>query len=113
MNSKNTIGLVFIGIASLALTLAPATASEPKDIWQKTCTKCHGPDGKGSTKIGKVLGIKDFTDAQYQGTLKDEAMLKAIKEGIKDGEKIKMKPAEGLNDDEMKSLVTYVRAFRK
>ena len=113
MNRKSTIGAVFIGMAGLAITLGQATAAEPKDLWQKTCTKCHGPDGKGSTKIGKVLGIKDFTDAQYQSSLKDESMLKAIKEGIKDGDKTKMKPAEGLSDDEMKSLVTYVRAFRK
>src|SRR5690348_10673719 len=113
MNSKSTIGSILIAIAGLAFTQAHANAAESKDIWQKTCTKCHGPDGKGATKIGKVLGIKDFTDAQYQGTLKDDTMLKAIKEGIKDGDKTKMKPAEGLSDDEMKALVVYVRAFRK
>jgi cytochrome c553 len=40
-------------------------------------------------------------------------MLKAIKEGVKDGEKVRMKAAEGLSDEEMKALVTYVRAFKK
>jgi cytochrome c553 len=108
MNSKVTFGAILIG-----MTLASATAAEPKDIWQKTCAKCHGADGKGGTKIGKVLGIKDFTDVQYQSSLKEDTMLKAIKDGIKDGDKIKMKPAEGLSDEEMKSMVTYVRAFRK
>ena len=113
MKSKTTTSSLLIGVAGLTIALASATAAEPKAIWEKTCTKCHGADGKGETKIGKILGIKDFTDAQYQGTLKDGTMLKAIKEGIKDGDKTKMKPAEGLSDDEMKSMVTFVRAFKK
>ena len=81
--------------------------------WEKNCTKCHGPDGKGDTKMGKKLEIKDFTDAKYQDLMKDEEMLKAIKEGVKDGEKTRMKAAEGLTDDEMKALVKFVRAFKK
>ena len=40
-------------------------------------------------------------------------MLKAIKEGVKDGDKTRMKAAEGLSDEEMKALVAYVRAFKK
>ena len=63
--------------------------------------------------MGKKLDIKDFTDAKVQATLKDEDMLKAIKDGVKDGEKIRMKAAEGLSDEEMKALVAYVRAFKK
>jgi cytochrome c553 len=63
--------------------------------------------------MGKKLEIKDFTDAKYQASLKDDAMLKAIKEGVKDGEKVRMKAAEGLSDEEMKALVTHVRAFKK
>jgi cytochrome c553 len=102
-----------IGLAVLTTTLLSASAAGPKENWEKTCTKCHGADGKGLTKIGKILGIKDFTDAQYQNSLKEEQMTKAIKEGIKDGEKTKMKAAEGLNDYEIKALVTFVRAFKK
>lgn len=109
MNTKTTVLTL---LATLAL-LAAATAAEPKENWEKTCTKCHGTDGKGQTKIGKMLGIKDFTDAQYQDSIKEADMTKAIKEGIKDGEKTKMKAAEGLSDDEVKALVTYVRAFKK
>lgn len=109
MNTKTTLLALF---STLAL-VAAAAAADPKENWQKTCTKCHGADGKGETKIGKVLGIKDFTNGQYQDSLKEADMLKAIKEGIKDGDKTKMKPAEGLSDDEIKALVAYVRAFKK
>jgi cytochrome c6 len=113
MKSKNTLKATFIGIAVLATTLAAASAATPKENWDKTCSKCHGPDGKGDTKAGKLVEVKDFTDAKYQASLKDDEMFKAIKEGKTVGDKSKMKPAEGLTDDEIKALVTFVRAFKK
>lgn len=105
-----------LAVISVALLIAGAVsvrAADAKENWDKNCAKCHGPDGKGDTKMGKKLEIKDFTDAKYQASLKDDAMLKAIKEGVKDGEKVRMKAAEGLSEEEMKALVTYVRAFKK
>ena len=100
-------------VAACAAVVVSASSADVKENWEKGCAKCHGPDGKGDTKMGKKLEIKDFTDAKYQDTLKDEAMLKAIKEGVKDGDKVRMKAAEGLSDDEMKALVAYVRKFKK
>ena len=100
-------------MAACAAMVITASAAEVKENWEKGCAKCHGPDGKGDTKMGKKLEIKDFTDAKYQDSLKDDAMLKAIKEGVKDGDKTRMKAAEGLSDEEMKALVAYVRKFKK
>jgi len=100
-------------MAACAAMLVSVSAADVKENWEKSCAKCHGPDGKGDTKMGKKLEIKDFTDAKYQDSLKDEAMLKAIKEGVKDGEKTRMKAVEGLSDEEMKALVTYIRKFKK
>ena len=102
-----------IAVAAFAASLLTVTAADVKETWEKNCTKCHGPDGKGDTKMGKKLDIKDLTDAKLQASVKDEEMLKAIKEGVKDGDKIRMKAAEGLNEDEMKALVAYVRALKK
>ena len=107
----NKISLVVI--AALAATVISASAAESKETWEKTCAKCHGADGKGDTKMGKKLEIKDLTDAKVQASLKDEEMFKAIKDGVKDGDKTRMKAAEGLTDDEMKALVSYVRTFKK
>ena len=54
------------------------------------------------------------TDAKVQAELKDDAAIKAIKEGLKDKEdKVLMKPLEGASDDEVKALVAYMRAFKK
>src|SRR5579859_3933777 len=42
--------------------LAPARADDIKAAWEKDCQKCHGPDGKGDTKMGKKVEVKDYTD---------------------------------------------------
>ena len=95
-------------------TAVSAMAGDVKENWEKLCAKCHGPDGKGQTKMGQKLEIKDLTDAKLQADLKDDQAFKAIKEGIKDKEgKIKMKPAEGVTDDEIKALVAHVRTLKK
>lgn len=91
-----------------------ASAGDAKETWEKTCAKCHGVDGKGDTKIGQKLGIKDLSDAKVQGSFTDDQAFKALKEGLTDSEgKTRMKPAEGLSDDEMKALVQHVRTLKK
>jgi cytochrome c553 len=106
--------IVLIACAAFALSSIAAFAADAKENWEKTCAKCHGPDGEGKTKMGEKLGIKNLTDAKLQTELKDDQAFKAIKEGIKDSEgKIKMKPAEGLSDDDIKALVAHVRTLKK
>jgi len=101
-------------IAVLAIPAFSATAADAKATYDKECAKCHGADGKGGTKMGQKLGAKDYTDAKVQDNLKDEAAVKAIKEGLKDkSDKVLMKPAEGLSDEDIKGLVGYMRKFKK
>lgn len=98
------------------LALAAGTAAVMADAganWEHSCQKCHGADGKGATKIGAKMGVKDFADAKYEASFTDEQAFKAIKEGIKDGDKTKMKAAEGLSDDDIKALVAKVRSFKQ
>ena len=57
---------------------------------------------------------KDYTEAKVQEELKDDKMIKAIKDGVKDGEKTKMKAfGDTLSDDEIKALVKLIRDFKK
>lgn len=97
-----------------AAALVSASAADVKENWDKICAKCHGPEGKGDTKMGQKLGIKDLTDAKVQAEFKDEQAVKAVKEGIKDADgKIKMKPVEGLSDADINGLVAHVRTLKK
>jgi cytochrome c553 len=106
--------ILTLGIAVMAVSALSAGAAEAKANYEKSCAKCHGADGKGETKMGKKKGAKDYTDAKVQDELKDEAAIKAIKEGLKDkdGKKL-MGPAEDLSDTEIKDLVAYMRKFKK
>lgn len=106
--------LVLAVVVSMAAALS-AKAADAKENWAKHCVKCHGEDGKGDTKMGKKAGCKDLTDAKVQASKTDDQVAKAIKEGIKDGDKTLMKSygEEGLSDDEIKGLVAHVRSLKK
>jgi cytochrome c553 len=105
---------VLLGLALAVTAVISARADDAKAIYEKDCAKCHGADGKGQTKMGQKLGVKDYTDAKAQAELKDEDAMKAIKEGLKDKEgKVLMKPAENLSDSDIKGLVAYIRTFKK
>ncbi len=99
--------LCLLGIAA-SVQAADATA-----IWDKQCAKCHGVNGKGDTTMGKKLNVRDYTDAKVQSALKDEEMVKAIKEGVKQGGKTQMKAFSDLSDAEVKALVAHIRSFKK
>ena len=99
--------LLFLG-AALA-----AYAATAQTKWEEQCAKCHGTDGKGQTKMGKKLSIRDFTDAKVQADFTDEQGLKAIKEGLTDKNgKTSMKAIEGLSEEDMKALVARVRGLK-
>jgi len=100
--------------AMLVSLAVGARATDASALWGDQCAKCHGEDGKGDTKMGHKLNIKDFTDAAVQAGFTDEDGFKAIKEGVADKNgKMRMKPIEGLTDEDMKALVKYVRTFKK
>jgi cytochrome c553 len=106
--------ILTLSIAIMAVSALTASAADAKETYEKDCAKCHGKDGKGKTKMGEKYNAKDYTDAKVQEELKDDAAIKAIKEGYKDKEgKQVMKPAEGLSDEEIKGLVAYMRKFKQ
>ena len=110
---KHCIKITAAGVAFL-LGAALSHGAPVADNWENNCTKCHGADGKGQTKVGKKLQLKDYTDAKVQADMKDADMAKAITDGVtdKDGTE-KMKAfKEELTAAEITDLVAYVRKFK-
>ena len=106
--------LIALTIVLSAFAIASANAADGKALYESKCQKCHGADGKGQTKMGQKVGAKDYTDAKVQAEMKDDAAIKAIKEGYKDKEgKEVMKPTEGVTDEEAKALLAHLRTFKK
>lgn len=104
--------IVLAAVFGLAATIS-ASADDAKDLWTANCAKCHGADGKGQTKVGQMLGIRDFTDPKVQADIKDDAAFKALREGLKnDSGRTLMKPFDALSDDQIKALIAYVRTLK-
>ena len=102
----------FFGL-TLLLGTGIARAASSAENWENHCTKCHGDDGKGQTKAGKKLQLKDYSDAAVQAKMKDDEMAKTIAEGIFDKGKEKMKAyKDELSADEIKDLVAYIRKLK-
>ena len=103
----------FTVIGALAVAAAAFAAAPAAENWDNHCAKCHGADGKGQTKIGKKLKLKDYTDAKVQAQFTDEQLHKATADGVFEGEKEKMKAFKGeLSEAEIKDLVAHIRKFK-
>ena len=114
MKTKLIIKPVIAGMLLLALTSGTARATETKELWDKNCASCHGKDGKGDTKMGKKVDVKDYTDPKFQAEYKEEKGIKAIKEGITEKGKERMKAyTEKFSDEEIKALAAHVRTFKQ
>lgn len=106
--------ILLLSIAISVSALPAVSAGDAKENFDKACVKCHGKEGKGDTKMGQKLRIRDLTDAKVQESFTDEGAFKAIKEGLQDKDgKTQMKAAEGLTDDDIKALVKHVRSLKK
>lgn len=91
-----------------------AQAAEAQANWDKHCAKCHGKEGKGDTKMGQKLKVKDYSDAKVQESLTDDHMTKATKEGVKaDGKTVMKAYSPELTDAEIKDLVALIRKMKK
>ncbi|MBI1746507.1 MAG: cytochrome c [Acidobacteria bacterium] len=85
------------------------------DLHKTHCFKCHGESGKGDGPAAKILKPKptDWSDAEKMSKVKDEDLMKMIKEGGASVGKSKLMPAfkEKLSDDEIRQTVKFVRSF--
>jgi mono/diheme cytochrome c family protein len=110
-NMKTTLSI--LAVVAAAFTASTSLAADGAAVYAQSCTKCHGDDGKGQTKMGQHLGARDYTDAKTWDGLTDDAAIKAVKEGVvKDGKTV-MKATEGVSDDDAKAVIAYMKTFKK
>ena len=102
--NRNSVAAIFL-TAAIAI---PAFAQSGADLYKSKCLMCHGVDGLGATPSGKAMKAASFKDPAIIKS-PDAAMIAIIKSG-----KNKM-PAYSskLTDDQIKSLVAYIRTLEK
>lgn len=92
----------------LALIALPVMAADDAAaLFQTKCSACHGKTGAGDTAMGKAKNIKDLGSADIQ-KLSDDEITDFIANGKGHGFK-----AKGLTDDQVKSLVSFIRTLKK
>ena len=108
--------IVIIGAAAVSrsapvLVTAVNPAGTAAAIFAKDCATCHGKDGRAQTfKSKHFVHARDLTNAQWQDSASDERIFNSINNG-----KGKNMPAFGkkLSEEEINSLVNYVRGLKK
>lgn len=92
-------------VLAVALTAVAARADGAAAIFEKKCATCHGKDGKGQTKMGEKMGIKDLTATT--------ATAADVEKVVADG-RGKMPAFKGkLSDAEIKDVAAYIKAGLK
>lgn len=100
-------------VAALAALPVITHAESASENWSNLCAKCHGADGKGHTKIGSKLHVKDYTKDEFQAEFSDAALLKSILLGIEDEGHARMPSfKDKLSAAEAKELVAHIRKFK-
>ena len=94
--------------ASSPAIAAVPTAASGKDIFNGTCTSCHGADGKGA-----FPGTPDFTDSSGPLSKSDDVLIDHITNGFQSpGAPMAMPPKGGnpnLDAAGIKSVLSYIR----
>ncbi len=111
---KPTATLLSLAFALLGGATA-ARSADATENWTTNCAACHGPDGAGHTKAGRMAQVKDMTSPAYQKGFTDAEATQRIKGGLKDASgKEKMRAfGDKFTDAEITDLVAHVRSLQK
>jgi len=106
------VAVNFSGLGTAtSLSNAPGTLAEfnAAQLYAKHCASCHGNDGRARSIKGKLKHARNLTDGEWQEKVSDERIFNSIMNG-----KGKMPAyAKKLSQEQIESLATYVRAFKK
>jgi cytochrome c6 len=109
--------LLTVGVIIASANVARAEEDSPgMKVWKaQKCEKCHGDAGKADSKLGKKKGIADMTTAEWQKKTTDEAIKKAINDGLErdlNGNKETMQSyKDKLKPAEIDALLALIRSW--
>ena len=111
MLASGILLLLFIGLTFFVVSIAQASPAPDRAADSATfrtkCAMCHGPDGSGSA-VGKSMNVPDLRSLEVQ-KVPDAQLAQIISDG-KGG----MPPFKSsLSEDQIHSLVSYVRSLHQ
>ncbi len=108
---RKILYMMFLGI--LVFCSSNAIAADAAGIYQQSCVKCHGADGRGQTTIGRKFKVKDFSDPSWQTQNPASKIQTSIENGVKDpaGKELMKAYRNELTPQEIQELVQYLQKF--
>jgi len=118
---------VFLSLAAACLFAAAAAASGVSEaagarrgrgqsraergraVYEARCTRCHGADGAGRTRLAEIVEPPDMTDPAWQRQRSNARMIASVSNGRGQMPAFKKK----LSRQEIAASIAYVRTLRR
>jgi disulfide bond formation protein DsbB len=96
-------------------TVSAGDAENGEELFQQTCSACHGPDAKGLPNLGR-----DLTENEFIQNNSDQELLEFVKQGRPAGDPanttgIDMPPKGGnpaLTDEQIFEIIAHLRTLQ-
>lgn len=96
-------------------TVSAGDAENGEELFQQTCSACHGPDAKGLPNLGR-----DLTENEFIQNNSDQELLEFVKQGRPAGDPanttgIDMPPKGGnpaLTDEQILDIIAHLRTLQ-
>lgn len=109
--------LAFAAVMCAGVSALAGETVTPEQMFQDTCSRCHGPKGYGDGPDGITLSThpRNFHDCDIMAKDSDDKVFEEIKGGSASIGRSNDMPSwgEALTDDEIRGLLGYVRNFCK
>jgi mono/diheme cytochrome c family protein len=109
-------GCVALELWVVAAACLAMLACEPRDhtpvgrgrrVFQRTCSGCHGADGRGVMRLGLSKPPRDLTNAEFHAQVTDDQLRSVIRTG-----KGQMPAFGGLmGDDDLNDVIAFIRTL--
>lgn len=112
LSKARAVALLFLAGSFALATLAFAVVQENEvgaAVYKKRCTMCHGENGVGDTKAGKMTKAPNITTVEWKNGATVDQLVKTLREGLG-----KMPKYDGkLSDEELTAVSKYtIEKFR-
>ena len=104
--------VITIALFVLAVALPAVAAVDGAALFAQKCAACHGKTGAADTPVAKAKNIKALGSTDVQAKT-DADLTEMIANGGKNKTKGHDFKSKGLNDEQIKSLVTFIRTLKK
>ncbi|HEX8293457.1 MAG TPA: cytochrome c [Pyrinomonadaceae bacterium] len=84
-------------------------AERGRAVYEAKCTRCHGADGAGRTRMGEIVEPPDMSDPAWQRRHGSARMVASVTNGLGQMPAFKKK----LSRQEIAAAVAYVRTLRR